>query len=470
MTIRVLPMADAKRALMYAIEDVPGKGKGLIATRNISKGTRILADKPWITINESFMTKEFRMSLIAQQLHDLNKEETKDYLSMRNIYSNSSAAKNWVGIYTTNCSTITSCKSALFPNVSRINHACNANAVDYWNDNLSKMTVHALRDLKRGEEITVCYVNRPRNRQERLRKLWEEHQFTCECDLCSQPEEKSKLTDFILDRGDDLRKEFVDNWDRNCTKNPKTLLRCAEMQSRARRLDGVNELGLMRAYEQALYVIIANGDLARASIFIGRLLFLQIVISGHDSPDTIRYSAFSRSPKQHEKYGLSDKWETTMANLPPDLKEGQKEFEDWLWRRNEIDPDPKRIDFYDRKIFPGFNDLPVECDHQSIYIKRHPRRHWCFLGEILECTMSERLDITVTDIDGEIVSISLEASADYNSFDFERGHTLGILYAERYPDLKEGVKSISAKIRPGCLKVRHMKRDWEDRSKRLTDI
>ena len=35
---------------VYAVEDVPGKGKGLIATRDIPKGTRIISKEPIITL------------------------------------------------------------------------------------------------------------------------------------------------------------------------------------------------------------------------------------------------------------------------------------------------------------------------------------------------------------------------------------------------------------------------------------
>lgn len=35
---------------MYALRDILGKGKGLVAIEKISKGTRILSDDPIITV------------------------------------------------------------------------------------------------------------------------------------------------------------------------------------------------------------------------------------------------------------------------------------------------------------------------------------------------------------------------------------------------------------------------------------
>src|SRR5690606_1704770 len=39
-------MASSPGDAMYAIQDIPGKGKGLIATRDIAGGTRILGEVP----------------------------------------------------------------------------------------------------------------------------------------------------------------------------------------------------------------------------------------------------------------------------------------------------------------------------------------------------------------------------------------------------------------------------------------
>jgi hypothetical protein len=38
---------------MYALRDVPGKGKGLVAIEKISQGTRILSEEPIITVSRN---------------------------------------------------------------------------------------------------------------------------------------------------------------------------------------------------------------------------------------------------------------------------------------------------------------------------------------------------------------------------------------------------------------------------------
>ncbi|KAG6293342.1 hypothetical protein E4U09_003021 [Claviceps aff. purpurea] len=71
---------------MYALQDVPGKGKGLVATRHVPKGTRILCEEPLFTIPNVRNAKE-GLRLIRQQVASLSNDQRQDYLSMRNIHT-----------------------------------------------------------------------------------------------------------------------------------------------------------------------------------------------------------------------------------------------------------------------------------------------------------------------------------------------------------------------------------------------
>ena len=51
---------------MYALQDVPGKGKGLVAMRKISKGTRILSEEVVITIEEQGSSKRLQTAISQQ--------------------------------------------------------------------------------------------------------------------------------------------------------------------------------------------------------------------------------------------------------------------------------------------------------------------------------------------------------------------------------------------------------------------
>lgn len=64
-------------------------------------------------------------------------------------------------------------EGGIFLHACRINHACDNNAQKSWNENIKRYTVHALRDIDEGEEITIYYlgvVNSRRARQESLER------------------------------------------------------------------------------------------------------------------------------------------------------------------------------------------------------------------------------------------------------------------------------------------------------------
>ncbi|KAK7751357.1 hypothetical protein SLS62_006763, partial [Diatrype stigma] len=77
---------------MYVLQDVPGKGKGLVATEKISKGTRILSEEAVITISESVVSERARTS-ICKQVEALSEDQRRDFLSMHNIHPYRNAAE-----------------------------------------------------------------------------------------------------------------------------------------------------------------------------------------------------------------------------------------------------------------------------------------------------------------------------------------------------------------------------------------
>ncbi|KAF7883426.1 uncharacterized protein EAF02_005346 [Botrytis sinoallii] len=71
---------------IYSIQEVSGKGKGLIATRTIPMGTCILAEEPIIPEVASD-TAVLRAS-IRKQVEALTTNKRQAFLSLHNIYAN----------------------------------------------------------------------------------------------------------------------------------------------------------------------------------------------------------------------------------------------------------------------------------------------------------------------------------------------------------------------------------------------
>lgn len=151
-------MSDSVHPRLYTIQDVPGKGKGLIASKKISKGSRILEEEPIISLsNVGFSMKQLQRDL-EQQVSSLSKHQREDFLSLHNIHPYRDDAEQYVGSWRTNCLPTENDGGAIFLEACRINHACDNNAQKSWNENIKRYTVHAMKDIGMGEEITITYL------------------------------------------------------------------------------------------------------------------------------------------------------------------------------------------------------------------------------------------------------------------------------------------------------------------------
>jgi len=153
-------MSSSVSDLMYALQEVPGKGKGLVARRKIPKGTRILSEEPIVRVPEAVLDSQTLTTSIRRQVNALTPEQRQAFLSMHNIHADD-AASRYLGIIRTNALPFGDDvrEGGIFLDACRINHACNNNAQKSWNENIKRHTVHALRDIEKGEEITIYYLS-----------------------------------------------------------------------------------------------------------------------------------------------------------------------------------------------------------------------------------------------------------------------------------------------------------------------
>lgn len=86
---------------LYALRDVPEKGKGLVAIEKISKGMRILSEEPIITVPRNDPDSERLRTSICQQVDALSEHQRRAFLSMHNIHAYGYAAEQYLGIVRT---------------------------------------------------------------------------------------------------------------------------------------------------------------------------------------------------------------------------------------------------------------------------------------------------------------------------------------------------------------------------------
>ncbi|KAG8417527.1 hypothetical protein J3458_005024 [Metarhizium acridum] len=423
---------------MYEIQDVPGKGKGLIATQAIPKGTRILSEKPIITVpKQTTMSIEQFARLVSRQVDALSKNHQQELLALPTVHTFNDDAQKYLEITRANALPANDGEAGIFLQACRINHACDNNAHKNWNKNIKQHTVHALRDIEKGEEITIYYMGAYWNRETRIRRLQERFGFICSCGLCSLPPDQSQESDKRLEKLLHLDDLIGRGGVLGVLSNPLQKLHHVDHRVRLHE-QGPNDSGLPQAYFFAAQIAIAHGDLARARIFVDRAVDGRICFEGDDSHNVSELKALAHDMSEDELYGLSMKWKTAVNDVPQGLDPA--ELEDWLWRREKPRQPGQLADLRDRTTFPAFPGLPHDRD-ESYYFEDPSglmglsRRNWCFLAEIRQVTAFTRLQFEIEDVDGQ--SLPLFFYTDGGGMGLERaqvkeGFTVAILQAKQH--------------------------------------
>jgi hypothetical protein len=434
-------MQSMNSGSMYALRDVPGKGKGLVAIENIPKGTRILSERPVITTPERARDEEWLKTHILQQVNSLSKRQRRSFLSMHNLYPYQNLVERSLGIIRTNCLPIEAngIGGGIFFEACRINHACDNNAQKHWNQCIEQHTVHALRDIPKGEEITIYYLSLDSSREVRQKKLQDNFRFLCSCRMCSLPTKQSQENDKRLERIDHLD-DLIGRDGMRMNFLLRTL-RYADERVRLYNEQGPGDSGLPRVYLDAAQTAIANGDLARGRIFAERAVEGWRIAYGSDSKEVIERVSLARDPAKLQLYGLSMKWKTSLDEVPQGLD--PNDFDDWLWRREK----PKKLeqlglltDLRNCVMFPGFTALPnrdsVDLDfYKKVDGSYQPLCHWCFLGEIVESTTFHHLELELKDVDDKKIPLHFNTDgrgSELAPAQIKKGYTVAILYAQRH--------------------------------------
>ncbi|KXN88140.1 SET domain-containing protein 5, partial [Leucoagaricus sp. SymC.cos] len=188
----------------FFVADLPGKGKGLLASRDIKQGELLLREKPLFVVPRQISSSP--TALIAGLLAQLGQDEQDTFYNLSYVHfpkhldpdmhqdqvalaifqTNAVAAGDGVGI---------------FPKMARINHGCSSafNVVYTWREKEEALFVHALKSIRQGEELLTSYTNSKRSRDHRRAFLVEHYGFECQCSVCSLPEAESQASDRRLE-------------------------------------------------------------------------------------------------------------------------------------------------------------------------------------------------------------------------------------------------------------------------------
>lgn len=316
---------------LFEVTKIPGRGKGLVAKVNILKGTRILCEAPLLVVE--YMKPQPLHETIARKLKMLSKNEQRQFLSLHNNFPGQYA---FAGIVKTNALPCGSgSNGGIFLKACLINHSCIPNSHYSWNREAQHGTVHVVKSIPAGEEITISYEDNLSSK-ERWMKLQDSFGFQCRCELCTRSARELTTSDErrsqIKELDDIIGNPFV------ISREPlKRLAACSILLHIIEEEYGDAATALLaRLYYDAFEISAGHGDEARSSTFAERAYLARVECEGEDSPITQKVKVFMQDPTAFSFFGAdSEEWSTTKAERPKELDAAS--FEKWLWRLPDVD-------------------------------------------------------------------------------------------------------------------------------------
>jgi hypothetical protein len=262
-------------------------------------------------------------------LRYLSKAQQREFLSLPN---SNPGKQPFSGLIQTNALPLGPGSSigGIFPVISRINHDCCPNTQHTWNSSIKQETIHAIRDIKAGEEIIISY-NLGGPRQLWRERMKEEFKFDCACELCSIPTDGLRESDNRQVRMQ-LLDDAIGDAGRLMATPGEALADCRELLQ-LYRLEAITDARVARVCYDAFQICVMHSDQARASVFARMAYKTRVYLEGQDSPDTQQIKSFMANPANYISYGFSCRWNTPTRQIPKGLD--GVEFNQWLWQRAE---------------------------------------------------------------------------------------------------------------------------------------
>lgn len=309
-----------------------------MARCNIKRGTRILCETPLLVVANS--NTEVLNGVVASKLRSFSKEQQMQFLSLHNNFPGKHA---FAGIVRTNalpCGPGAE-TGGVYPEICLINHSCRPNCHNSWDEttDTGRETIHAIRDILAGEELTISY-DKGGPSEIRQAALKAAFGFDCTCDLCSLSAPELQASD--------ARRRLIESLDEQIG-DPMAMMNrpLSSLHACRRLLEALREefpdpyvngaatstALIPRLYYDAFQVVVAHGDQARGRVFAERAYSTRVECEGEDNPVTQKYKRLMQDPASHATLGAYGmKWRTSKTAQPNKETVGEEAFEKWLWR------------------------------------------------------------------------------------------------------------------------------------------
>lgn len=169
----------------FIVEDIPGKGKGVVAQRPFQRGDIILSESPLFTQNIVRGN-----STVLSALKQCTPEQQAQFYNLDNCHTKRYPLA--LGIFETNVLPCggndahghTAAQGGLFLLGARFNSSCVPNVNNHWDAREGRLVFRAVRDIAPGEEMCLGYCKLLAKRDERRAVLQERFGFECRCEAC----------------------------------------------------------------------------------------------------------------------------------------------------------------------------------------------------------------------------------------------------------------------------------------------
>eukprot|EP00931_Biecheleriopsis_adriatica_P095985 TRINITY_DN69633_c0_g1_i1.p1 TRINITY_DN69633_c0_g1~~TRINITY_DN69633_c0_g1_i1.p1 ORF type:complete len:273 (+),score=33.85 TRINITY_DN69633_c0_g1_i1:40-858(+) len=187
---RKLAVSSMAALECFGVAEIPGRGVGVVATRDISVGELVLAESPVISFRGSDI---WWMRDAQAQFDSLPPRVQEQILSLCDAFQlvdeifPGGVHKTLEGILKTNAY-MRGSKSddgVLCLTTSRFNHSCVANLSHRWDEELLQHVVYANTNIATGDELCTDYLDPLTEKSERRQLLFEKYGFFCDCAACS---------------------------------------------------------------------------------------------------------------------------------------------------------------------------------------------------------------------------------------------------------------------------------------------
>ncbi|GAA6037178.1 hypothetical protein JCM8097_008773 [Rhodosporidiobolus ruineniae] len=280
---------SASSAPPYRVAPVPGKGDGLLATRDIAPGEVVLLEQPLFTVGA--LRSEESIARLVQNLSDQDREAFFSLTSRPDIDG------QHLAIFENNVIDHGNGEGGLFLLASKINHSCRPNLIRFWAPELGAVRLVASQPVRAGEELTIYYVDPVQPRKKRQEELMRKFNFTCTCAACSLVGDELAASD---KRCDDIQEVIA--YVPTLVNRPDVLLLGVRFALPLLEEENLQIYRAMLAYD-AFNACIGWSDLENAKKWIAKALEYKELEVGKDAADYKRYKELLEDPTKHIMYG-----------------------------------------------------------------------------------------------------------------------------------------------------------------------